>query len=159
MNSLSFHRVSLMNSSLPSSRHFRLPEESKMVIVSTPNGVNSFHKIWKEAEEGINGFVNVRGYWDEIHTQEWADEQRKLLGDVRFASEVECVFHGSSHTLVDGKKVATIPYKKPIGEATWFTLLWAPTKKTTNMLSRLTYHVGEVRLLGIHRIWYHTNAL
>ena len=91
-------------------------EESKMVIVSTPNGVNSFHKIWKEAEEGINGFVNVRGYWDEIHTQEWADEQRKLLGDVRFASEVECVFHGSSHTLVDGKKVATIPYKKPIGE-------------------------------------------
>ena len=82
----------------------------------TPNGINSFHKIWKEAEEGINGFVSVRGYWDELHSQEWADEQRKLLGDVRFASEVECVFHGSSHTLVDGKKVATIPYKKPIGE-------------------------------------------
>ena len=80
----------------------------------TPNGLNAFYKIWKEAQEGINDFVAVRGYWNELHNQEWADKQRKLLGEVRYTAEVECNFLGSSNTLVDGKFLATIPFSKPI---------------------------------------------
>lgn len=56
----------------------------------------------------------VRGYWNELHNQEWADKQRKLLGEVRYTAEVECNFLGSSNTLVDGKFLATIPFSKPI---------------------------------------------
>ena len=34
-------------------------KESKLVITSTPNGLNAFYKIWKEAQEGINDFVAI----------------------------------------------------------------------------------------------------
>lgn len=66
-------------------------EESKLVLVSTPAGKNHFYKIWHEAEEGINGFVAVRGWWNELHDEAWAEKQHKLLGDVKFKAEVECV--------------------------------------------------------------------
>lgn len=79
-------------------------KESKLVITSTPNGLNAFYKIWKEAQEGINDFVAVRGYWNELHNQEWADKQRKLLGEVRYTAEVECV---SKDTTVEVKDTIT----------------------------------------------------
>ena len=67
-------------------------KESKLVIVSTPNGVNNaFHKIWVGAEQGTNGFVAVKGHWSEARDQEWADEQLKALGEVKFNAEVLCV--------------------------------------------------------------------
>lgn len=79
-------------------------KESKLVITSTPNGLNAFYKIWKEAQDGINDFVAVRGYWNELHNQEWADKQRKLLGEVRYTAEVECV---SKDTTVEVKDTIT----------------------------------------------------
>lgn len=67
-------------------------KESKLVIVSTPNGVNNaFHKIWVGAEQGTNGFVAVKGHWSEARDQAWADEQLKALGEVKFKAEVLCV--------------------------------------------------------------------
>lgn len=103
-------------------------EESKLVIVSTPNGVNAFHKIWKEAEEGINGFVAVRGWWNELHDQAWADKQHKLLGDVKFRAEVECEFMGSANTLVDGVKVSQIPYINPKTDQNGLRIFEPPKK-------------------------------
>lgn len=84
--------------------------ESKMIIVSTPNGVgNAFYKLWKEAEDGTNGFNAVRGYWEELHSKEWAEEQRRMLGDVKYTAEVECV---SGDTMVTVKDKETGEIKK-----------------------------------------------
>lgn len=94
----------------------------------TPQGLNAFYKIWKESEEGINEFVNVRGWWNEIHDQAWADKQRKLLGDVKFRAEVECCFLGSSQTLVDGVKVSQIPFIKPKSETNGLNIFVPPIK-------------------------------
>lgn len=93
----------------------------------TPNGLNSFYKIWKEAEEGINGFVAVRGWWNEIHDQAWADKQRKLLGDVKYRAEVECDFVGSAQTLIDGVKVSQIPFVKPKSDTNGLRIFEPPT--------------------------------
>ena len=94
----------------------------------TPNGLNAFHKIWKESQEGINDFIAVRGWWQELHSQEWADKQLKLLGDVKYKAEVECEFMGSSHTLIDGAKIAKIPISKPISVANNINIFEFPQK-------------------------------
>ena len=71
---------------------------TKIVLTSTPLGLNHFWKFWTEAENGINGFVPVRvDYWEHPNRDEkWADEQRKLLGELKFQQEVLCSFIGSS---------------------------------------------------------------
>lgn len=89
---------------------------SKLVIISTPNGLNHYHKLWKESENNNNDFARVEGNWREnpLRTQDWADEQRKKLGDVKYRQEIECTFEGSSYTLIDGAKLSTIPLEKMI---------------------------------------------
>ena len=89
-------------------------EESKLVLISTPFGLNQFYKIWKESEEGINNFVNVRGWWNEIHDQAWADKQKKLLGDVRYRAEIECVSYDTKITVRDTETNKV--YETTIGE-------------------------------------------
>lgn len=88
---------------------------SKLVLISTPNGLNHFHKLWVEAEEGTNGFVTVEGNWREHpgRDQTWADEQRKKLGEIKYMQEIECSFVGSSYTLIDGTKLSTLPVLRP----------------------------------------------
>lgn len=89
---------------------------SKLVMISTPLGMNHFYKFWTEAQEGINGFAWVRATWRDIpgRTQQWADTQRKVLGDVKYSQEMEVEFLGSSNTLISGYKLKSIPIKKPI---------------------------------------------
>ena len=89
-------------------------ESSKMIIVSTPNGLNHFYKLWNEAEQGINNFKPITTHWSDHpkRNQQWADEQKTILGNVKFAQEIECAFHGSAYSLIDGAKVASLPIKR-----------------------------------------------
>jgi len=89
---------------------------TKIVITSTPLGYNHFWKLWKEAEDGDNDFVPLRVQYFEHPNRDdkWAQEQRKLLGDVRYNQEVLCEFLGSSHTLVDPGCIAKLRPIKPI---------------------------------------------
>lgn len=113
-------------------------QTSKLVIVSTPNGMNHYYKIWTEAEQGINGFVPIKGHWSEHpkRSQAWADEQRAILGDVKFFQEVEAQFQGSSNTLIKGEKIAALPTKKPIAESPdGFVCYEAPDKKKSYVMT------------------------
>lgn len=91
-------------------------ESSKLIIISTPNGLNHYHKLWVEAQNGRNDFKCVEGKWEENpkRSQEWAESMRKKLGEVKYRQEIECTFEGSSYTLIDGVKLATIPISVPI---------------------------------------------
>ena len=93
-------------------------QTSKIAIISTPNGLNHYHKLWVDAEKGVNGFVPVVGHWTEHpdRDQKWADEQRTQLGDVRYNQEVEAQFLGSSYTLIDGVKIGNLTFEHPIYE-------------------------------------------
>lgn len=88
---------------------------SKIAIVSTPKGMNHFYKMWMEAESGVNGFIPIEAHWTENpdRDQEWADEQLSILGDIKFNAEVLCQFAGSSNTLINGEKVASLPFTPP----------------------------------------------
>lgn len=84
-------------------------QTSQLIIVSTPKGMNHYYKLWTEAEQGINGFVPIHGRWQEHpkRDQGWANEQRAILGDVKYAQEVECIT-GRSIITVRNKKTGLI---------------------------------------------------
>jgi len=77
-------------------------ETTKILLSSTPLGYNHFWKFWNDAENDRNGFVNLFiPYWEiPGRDEEWAETQRKLLGEIKFNQEVLCNFLGSSMTLI-----------------------------------------------------------
>lgn len=85
-------------------------KSTKLIITSTPRGMNHFQTMWSEAENGKNGIVPLRIYYHEHPDRDetWAIEQRKLLGAVRFNAEVGCEFIGSSSTLLSGDTLSRL---------------------------------------------------
>jgi len=86
---------------------------TKIILTSTPIGYNHFWRFWTGATEGTNGFFPFRvDYWQHPDRDAmWASKQRELLGDVKFAQEVENSFIGSSYTLVPGEVLSRIVAK------------------------------------------------
>ena len=91
-------------------------KDSKLIIVSTPNGMNHFYKMWQEAVDGVNGFDYVSADWSAVPWRDakWADEQRRVLGEQKFSQEMETAFLGASNTLIAGSKLKCIPIMQPI---------------------------------------------
>ena len=40
-------------------------KESKVMMVSTPNGMNMFYKMWNDAENGNNTYIPIEVHWSE----------------------------------------------------------------------------------------------
>lgn len=77
--------------------------DAKIAIISTPCGMyGQFYTLYKEAERGENTFKHFKSTWKDVpgRDEEWAIEQEKNLGKVRFAQEYGCSFLGSSNTLL-----------------------------------------------------------
>jgi hypothetical protein len=91
-------------------------ETSKILISSTPNGMNHFYRMWTEAVEGLNGFTHVEANWRQVpgRTQKWADDQRSVLGEQKFMQEMECEFMGSSGTMLSAAALKSLAFVKPI---------------------------------------------
>ena len=87
-------------------------KESRVIISTTPNGLDFFYKLWVDSLEGRSEFRNLKFTWqDHPHRdQEWYETQIKNLGDDAFMQEFNAEFLGSSYTLIDGRKLATIPF-------------------------------------------------
>lgn len=97
---------------------------TKIVLTSTPLGLNHFWKFWTEAEHGINGFVPVRvEYWEHPeHDDKWADEQKQLLGELKYRQEVLMSFLGSAATLISPDALQKMAAKKPFYQNDGFNL-------------------------------------
>jgi len=92
---------------------------SKILISSTPNGMNHYYKMWTEAVDGHNGFMHIEANWRQIpgRDQKWADEQRRVLGEQKYLQEMECEFMGSSGTLISGAALKALAFVKPLHKA------------------------------------------
>ena len=93
-------------------------ETTKILLTSTPLGYNHFWKFWNEAEKGTNGFVSHFIPYTDIpgRDEAWAEQQLKLLGELKFTQEVLCDFLGSSNTLINARTIATLSSKDPLYE-------------------------------------------
>jgi hypothetical protein len=83
---------------------------TKIILTSTPLGFNHFWKFWNDAQQGTNGFVafKVNYYEHPDRDDKWAEDQRKLLGELKFNQEVLCSFIGSSASLISGDVIASL---------------------------------------------------
>ena len=90
-------------------------ETTKILLTSTPLGYNHFWKFWNESEKGENGFENLFIPYYEIpgRDEKWLEEQKQLLGDVKFNQEVMCEFLGSTNTLINAQTIGRLSTKEP----------------------------------------------
>lgn len=91
-------------------------QTTKILLTSTPLGYNHFWKFWNEAEKGHNGFAPMFIPYDRIpgRDEAWAEEQLRLLGELKFNQEVLCEFLGSSNTLISAKTLGSMSSIDPI---------------------------------------------
>jgi phage terminase large subunit-like protein len=91
-------------------------ESSRILITSTPNGMNMFYKIWTDSEQGRNRYKRVSVHWSDVpgRTAAWREETISNTSERQFSQEFECEFLGSSNTLIDGKVLQRLTYIEPI---------------------------------------------
>lgn len=85
--------------------------DAKIIIISTPNGLyNKFHELYSKATEGKNTFAHAKFTWTAVpgRDEEWAKEQEKNLGIVKFNQEFGCEFIGSSNTVISASTIDSL---------------------------------------------------
>ena len=89
---------------------------TKVMIVSTPHGMNMFYKLWVDAEEERNEYVPIEVHWSEVpgRDADWKEQTIKNTSEAQFNTEFECEFLGSIDTLVSTAKLKTLTYRTPI---------------------------------------------
>jgi hypothetical protein len=87
-------------------------KSTKVVIISTPNGMNLFYKLWSDAENQINSYVPIEVHWSEIpgRDEKWKTETIANTSSEQFSREFECV-SGDTNIVVmhkQSKEIKTI---------------------------------------------------
>ena len=110
---------------------------TKVMIVSTPHGMNMFYKLWVDAEEGRNSYVPIEVHWSEVpgRDEKWKEETIKNTSESQFNTEFECEFLGSIDTLVTPAKLKTLTYRTPIQSNAGLDVYVKPIDKHTYMLT------------------------
>ena len=90
-------------------------KDTKIIMVSTPNGYNLFYKFWNDAVEGNNQFKTFKIHWTSIpeRDQEWRKKIVSDIGEEAFRQEYEADFLGSSNTLISYEKLQELSYSSP----------------------------------------------
>lgn len=93
-------------------------KKTKIVLVSTPNGLNHFHKIYDDGVKKKNKYQVVTVKWWQVpgRDEQWRqDVLQGMNGDEqKFAQEYEVDFQGSSGTLIAGWKLKELVHQTPI---------------------------------------------
>jgi len=89
---------------------------TKVMIVSTPHGMNMFYKLWVDAENERNEYIPIEVHWSEVpgRDEEWKKQTIKNTSEAQFNTEFECEFLGSIDTLIAPSKLRTLAYQAPI---------------------------------------------
>ena len=94
---------------------------TKVIITSTPNGLNMFYKIWTNAnkqpnEEGKNEYCPMEVHWSDVpgRDEKWKKQTIANTSEEQFNTEFNCEFLGSLHTLVSPTSIKSLVYKTPL---------------------------------------------
>tara|TARA_R110000824_G_scaffold79147_1_gene199485 strand:- start:502 stop:2133 length:1632 start_codon:yes stop_codon:yes gene_type:complete len=89
---------------------------TKVIIVSTPNGLNMFYKMWTDAIEKRSTYNPIEVHWSSVpgRDEDWKKETIRNTSEEQFRQEFETEFIGSSATLVSGSKLRSLAFFNPI---------------------------------------------
>ena len=90
-------------------------KSTKVIIVSTPHGMNHFYRMWHDAERSKNEYVPTDVHWSEVPGRDakWKAQTIANTSDQQFRVEFECEFLGSVDTLIAPSKLRTMIYQAP----------------------------------------------
>jgi hypothetical protein len=91
-------------------------QTSKVIIVSTPNGLNLFYKMWTDAIENRSTYKTVEVHWSQVPGRDakWKEETIRNTSEEQFRQEFETEFIGSNATLISGSKLRSLAFHNPI---------------------------------------------
>ena len=91
-------------------------KSTKVIIVSTPNGMNHFYRMWTDAEKNKNSYNPISAHWSEVPGRDakWKEETIANTSEQQFQQEFECDFIGSAGTLISPDKLRNLVYDDPI---------------------------------------------
>jgi len=78
-------------------------KSTKVIIVSTPHGMNHFYRMWHDAEKNANEYIPTDVHWTEVpgRDSEWKRQTIANTSEQQFKVEFECV---SGDTLIEIEK-------------------------------------------------------
>jgi len=91
-------------------------QSTKVIIVSTPRGMNHFYRMWHDSERGKNEYVPTDVHWSEVPGRDaaWKEQTIANTSEQQFKVEFECEFLGSVNTLINPSKLRNFVYEDPI---------------------------------------------
>ena len=91
-------------------------KSTKVIIVSTPHGMNHFYRMWHDAERGQNEYTPTEVHWSEVpgRDSKWKEQTIRNTSKQQFAIEFECEFLGSVDTLISAAKLKALVYENPV---------------------------------------------
>ncbi len=89
---------------------------TKVIIISTPNGMNHFYKLWVDAQKGRNGYAWSEVHWSKVPGRDakWKEQTIANTSERQFTQEFDCEFLGSVDTLITAAKLRTLTYDDPL---------------------------------------------
>ena len=105
-------------------------QKTKVIIVSTPRGMNHFYRMWHDAERGKNEYVPTDVHWSEVpgRDEEWKEQTIANTSEQQFKVEFECEFLGSVNTLINPSKLKNLVYENPIQKNAGLDVYEVPLK-------------------------------
>ena len=90
--------------------------QTKVIIVSTPRGMNHFYRMWHDSERGKNDYIPTDVHWSEVPGRDavWKEQTIANTSEQQFKVEFECEFLGSVNTLISPAKLKNMVYEAPI---------------------------------------------
>ena len=112
-------------------------QNTKVIIVSTPHGMNMFYKIWVDAQERRNDYIATEVHWSEVpgRDEEWKKETIRNTSESQFNAEFECEFLGSIDTLISAHRLKTLVYRNPIQSNAGLDIYVRPEKDNVYMIT------------------------
>ena len=112
-------------------------KSTKVIIVSTPHGMNHFYRMWHDAEKSKNEYVPTDVHWSEVPGRDakWKEQTIANTSEAQFKVEFECEFLGSVDTLIAPSKLRSMVYESPIKQSAGLDVYEPPKENHDYVMS------------------------
>jgi len=109
---------------------------TKVIMVSTPHGMNHFYRYWHDAQRGKNEYTPTEVHWSEVPGRDaaWKEQTIKNTSEQQFKVEFECEFLGSVDTLISVSKLRNLVFEDPIQNNGKGLVVYEEPKKERNYI-------------------------
>ena len=112
-------------------------KSTKVIIISTPKGMNMFYKLWHDAELNRNEYVTTEVHWSEVpgRDENWREQTIANTSEEQFNQEFECEFLGSVNTLITSSKLKILTYEDPLTRNAGLDIYEEPVADNTYVMT------------------------